>query len=848
MKKAITAIFLCLMNALIFAQTDSVIHGKIPIDASRWYQLNNVSNGLQQLFDGDLFTRPNTGWGKILNNYDAYYPVPDGMDITIDSIKLFDWEGVMTTYPANFYAITDTSWQRIHIATFTGERYNAWDGPYPDRPDVYALDTSVKHVRYLVLNSWYEYPTEVEFYGSYKNVASPTPATKTYAPLKNFFGVNAFEWDFEDPTNPMVIDSVRMNAVKHFTGIRHYMDWQKLESNEGKYTFSPVHSGGWNYDTMYARCKTEGITVLACLKTLPDWMLASYPSDQQDGENVPVRYGKDFSDPNSYIEQARVAFQYAARYGNNKNVNTSLVTVDSSQRWTNDDINQVKIGLGLVKYIECDNERDKWWKGRKAYQTGREYAANLSAFYDGNLNTMGAGIGVKNADTSMQVVVGGLASANTDYIRGMIDWCKEFRGYKPNGDINFCWDIINYHLYANDARNNASAWPSTGIAPEISVNDSVANAFIQMAHQYAKDMPVWITETGYDVNQSSPQKAIPIGSKSAYETQADWTVRTSLLYARSGLQRCFFYEMYDDNPWSGGIYASSGLINDDKTPRPAANYFKQVAGLFGDYVYQQTLNSDPTIDRYSNGVQTMYALWIPDETGRTSTYNLSLNADTAIVYQLQAVSDSMLVQKIATNNGYLNITVTETPLFVMPQQPNDSVFAFNGFAATNNSSNLIWQVSSDTSNVYYAVERSSDNTSFTEIAKVTSIKSKEAISNYLANDANPDIGINYYRLRKVDVNNKIAYSKTIAINFSEPMHLNIYPNPAVQSITIDGLPANTISSFTLLNSDGKIMGQKSATGSSCNINVSSLSAGVYYVSVSSANKKAQLKFIKTNKQ
>jgi hypothetical protein len=89
--------------------------------------------------------------------------------------------------------------------------------------------------------------------------------------------------------------------------------------------------------------------------------------------------------------------------------------------------------MGLIKYIECENERDKWWKGRKAYQTAREYAANLSAFYDGHLNTMGAGVGVKNADKTIQVVMAGVALANTDYFNAM-KWLKDERDdlYDPS--------------------------------------------------------------------------------------------------------------------------------------------------------------------------------------------------------------------------------------------------------------------------------------------------------------------------------------------------------------------------------------------------------------------------------
>ncbi len=829
------------------AQTDTLVHGKIPIDASRWYQLNNVSNGLQQLFDGDLYTRPSTGWGKILSNYDSYYPFPEGMDVTIDSIRMFDWEGTIDAFPVNFYAITDTTWHRHHIATFTGDRYNGWDGPDPSKPDSFALNTPAQHVRYLVLNAWYEYPTEVEFYGSYRAVAAPTAATKTYPPLRNFFGANGFEWYFENPSNPMVIDTARMRAAESFTGLRHYMDWQKPESIEGKYTYSPVHSGGWNYDTLYAACKARGITVLACLKTLPDWMLASYPANMQDAENVPVRYGKDFSDPASYVEQATVAFQYAARYGSNTQVTPSLVTVDPSQRWTNDEINVVKIGLGLVKYIECDNERDKWWKGRKAYQTGREYAANLSAFYDGDMGKLGAAVGVKTADPNMLVVMGGLASANTDYVRGMIDWCKEFRGYKPNGSVNLCWDVINYHLYANDARYQPNNWPSTGVAPELSTNDSVANAFIQMAHQYVGDMPVWITETGYDVNQGSPDKAIPVGNRSALQTQGDWLLRTALQYAKSGMQRTFFYEMYDDNPWNGGPYATSGLLNDNLTRRPAADFLYQTNRLFGAYNYQQTLNGDPVVDKFTNGTNTMYAVWITDEKGRTATYNLNLGtADTAIVYTLQEGKDSMAIQKVATANGYVTLTVTETPLFVTPKNRPDSLFAFTATAGESSAS-LQWQVSADTSIKNYAVERNTNNTNFKELAKIPSGKYRSPVNTYQYTDLKPAIGLNYYRVKKTDNHAHVVYSQTVALQFEQPLKLQLYPNPATQSVTVSGFPpvkGQGAAYLQLVNSNGITLQEKVSNSSSCTFNINSLPNGTYSIIVTANGKRVTLTFVK----
>ncbi|QHV95041.1 carbohydrate-binding protein [Spirosoma endbachense] len=657
---------------VVQASSNTPLSAKIPIDPKRWYQLNNVSNGLDGLFDGITDVNVETGYGKVLPNYDAYYPLLDGESMTLESIRFYDFTGIYTDNPMTLSVITD-QWQRIPIATFTGQEYATWVGPYPNRTTSgnakFKLDQPISNARYLVINSWSVYPTEIELYGSYTPTSQPlTPAPAKSVKLKDMFGVNAYEWNFEDGNTPWQINETKMNVVKSFSGVRHYMDWNKLEGNEGSYSYNPTISGGWNYDAIYERCKAEGIEVLACLKTIPEWMVNTYPDDQRDGENVPLRYGKDFLDPNSYLEQAKAGFQYMARYGSNPNVNPALLSVNSTPRWTGDTPNSIKIGLGLIKYIECDNERDKWWKGRKAYQTAREYAANLSAFYDGHKNTMGAGVGVKNADPSVKVVIGGLASASSgsDYIKGMIDWCKQYRGYKPDGTVNLCWDIINYHMYSDNTSSSQSGTSTRGAAPEVTPINRIAEDFRKTAHQQSYDMPVWITEAGYDVNQGSPLRAIPIGNKSALETQGDWILRTSLFYARQGIDKVFFYQLYDDNN-SGGMFGTSGLANGDNTTRrPAADYMYQTGKLFGEYSYKETLNQNPIVDRYELNGKSAYILVVPDEVGRTASYTLDLgSAAQAQVYRPKVGSENMDMEVVNTNQGKLQLTVTETPMFVV---------------------------------------------------------------------------------------------------------------------------------------------------------------------------------------
>lgn len=643
---------------------------KIPLDASRWYQLNNTSNGLGALFDGATDAEPQTGWGKIMSPYEAYYALLPDESMTIKAIKFFDGSGTNTDSPLRLSIIT-SDWRRIEIAQFQGLEYQQWVGPYPSRQPAgdlrFLLDAEITGARYLVISTPDFWPAEIELYGSHQAGNPRITAAPPKSPVfKNMLGINGFEWDFFPPGISAIAEP-KLKAIKSFGVFRHYMDWEKIELTEGYYTFNPTHAGGWNYDLMYQRLKTEGIEVMTCFKDISHYLRDTYPIGHRETDNIPLRYGSNPALPQSYVEQARAAFQYAARYGKNPNVDPALVKVNNNPRWNTDPINVVKIGLGLVNYIECENERDKTWKGRWAYQTGREYAANMSAFYDGHKNTMGPGVGVKNADPSMVVVMGGLCSlaSGLDYIRGMIDWCREHRGLKPDGRVDLCWDVINYHLYSDNGTSMQSGNSSRGAAPELSVAIPVARAVRKLAHDACYDMPVYVSETGYDLHPGSPLKAIAIGNKSALLTQADWNLRTALVYAREGIDRVDHYQTYDQEITSATQFASMGLINSDFSRKPTADYFYQTKNLMGDYVFKESVSTNPNVDRYERDGQSIYALWIPDEVGRTGPYTLDLGgASAAQVFTPQAGSETMTVGVLPTSGGKVALTLTETPIFV----------------------------------------------------------------------------------------------------------------------------------------------------------------------------------------
>ncbi|MEJ7779633.1 MAG: hypothetical protein WKF68_08580, partial [Daejeonella sp.] len=82
-------------------------------------------------------------------------------------------------------------------------------------------------------------------------VLEESKAVQSGIKLNDMFGVNTYEWNFlQDPSAPAVGSNIfepKMSLIKSFSGIRHYLDWEKLEDSPGSYTFNPTRRGGWNY-------------------------------------------------------------------------------------------------------------------------------------------------------------------------------------------------------------------------------------------------------------------------------------------------------------------------------------------------------------------------------------------------------------------------------------------------------------------------------------------------------------------------------------------------------------------------------------------------------------------------
>ncbi len=164
------------------------------------------------------------------------------------------------------------------------------------------------------------------------------------------------------------------------------------------------------------------------------------------------------------------------------------------------------------------------------------------------------------------------------------------------------------------------------------------------------------------------------------------------------------------------------------------------------------------------------------------------------------------------------------------------------FSATYNmalkQSELIWVTAVENNIAYYSVERSTDATNFSEIAKVNPYTaSSKGIKNYFNVDPTPVINeINYYRIVTVDKDGHKSLSNLQAVAFQDfDANLSLIPNPAKELVELSFKSnSHQMWDISFYDSKGKINKRSSylATISGTNkytIDLSGFNRGMYFV-------------------
>lgn len=499
--------------------------------------------------------------------------------------------------------------------------------------------------RYIQLTSKNKiFPTEIIIEG--KRIGNyQTKATRksTNKPLfGDFMGTNAF---VNDP----------LGLLSPFGAIREYHPWFAWnQPTEGQIAFNPT-SQGFNFDLYYSNLKKMGIVASPVLQQSPKWL-----TGVDNLESKPLINSASPLDPISYKKHAEFIFQYSARYANG-NVPKSAIQIAENQI--------PKINMDLLHYFENWNEQDKWWKGKESYFSPYEYAAMSSADFDGHLNAIGNYVGIKNADSTAKLVMGGLANPNIEYIKALKFWADH------NRKGIFPWQVINIHHYSNDGGGQFQS--KVGISPEDDHLREKLEVFTKYRDSILPKVEVWLSEFGYDCKDDSPQKAPEIGEMSREEVQAIWNVRAYLAAFAAGVDKAFQYMIRDGD--GKGLYMSSGLYywkkDGDKKEailRPGWFYLSTLKKVLGDYRFEKEIKStDSDILIYSfdsKSKNKVYAIWSKTSNGNEiKGYKFKAPADYQKFYQVSLVDKQPLgsTKSLVSKDGYITVDVSEKPVFIV---------------------------------------------------------------------------------------------------------------------------------------------------------------------------------------
>ena len=138
---------------------------------------------------------------------------------------------------------------------------------------------------------------------------------------------------------------------------------------------------------------------------------------------------------------------------------------------------------------------------------------------------------------------------------------------------------------------------------------------------------------------------------------------------------------------------------------------------------------------------------------------------------------------------------------------------------------ISWQAMQGNNQVrYYAVQRSSDDITYKEIARVSN---RIGINNY--EDATLLTTNSYYRIVAVGVDGSRTYSNTVLVDAAQ--QASIFPNPVRANLQVQGLPATGKTDVSIVDWNGNVRSTATTTGSNYSINTANLNSGSYLLKI-----------------
>ncbi|GAA4433194.1 hypothetical protein GCM10023091_06370 [Ravibacter arvi] len=191
--------------------------------------------------------------------------------------------------------------------------------------------------------------------------------------------------------------------------------------------------------------------------------------------------------------------------------------------------------------------------------------------------------------------------------------------------------------------------------------------------------------------------------------------------------------------------------------------------------------------------------------------------------QINLFDDNFTETDFSDNNRASSVTVADNSLPV----------SLGDFTANRegNTVKLDWYTTLEENSAYFEVQHSRDAQNWQKLGQVTSHRDSKERNNYSYTHTMPASGINYYRLKMVDLDLSYTYSdiKSVRMNGVAAETVKVYPNPVTSGLlTIETAGGVPVKQVEILNGAGvRLYTVPAGKGAVTTLPVEHYPAGVY---------------------
>lgn len=299
----------------------------------------------------------------------------------------------------------------------------------------------------------------------------------------------------------------------------------------------------------------------------------------------------------------------------------------------------------LVDSVEIGNEPGDW--------SDADYTRLFRAMAEG----------FREGDPKLKIVTCNLTTGKSGKYEKSVDCIAKF----PQ-----LYDVLNIHTYAQ-----LENWPTWRRSfpedPKLQKYLQGVESLVRWRDTNAPGKPIWITEFGYDSSTTPAEKTGDFAKWVGVtdEQQAQWLVRSLLVFSAMPVERAYIYFFNDDD--KPRLHASAGVTRNFQ-PKPSFQALSHLQRALGEYRFQSMITNvagGVRVQEYRHGSDARKLVWVAwSQTGEGKSGVVRFRDLPGKLADVQRMPLTTNTETFAQSpvafaaNGEYRLQATESPLYI----------------------------------------------------------------------------------------------------------------------------------------------------------------------------------------